>query len=165
MPITGTNLSQYIERLRLHLGDTDSTSYRYMDSWLETSLVASVEALMPRWNYKYIFDGNDVKRNPNSSQFIFQSPPIIERGDVRPIILMASIIIKEGSLESSSWNFGSWRDAEISYSNIEGSRAKDASLRRDIDELNSILPERTKRLAQPKKGHLPGYLNNPYEHD
>lgn len=164
MAITGTNLSQYIERLRLHLGDY-TAPYRYTDAWLETALVASVETLMPRWNYKYLLNtDNDVYRNPNID-FLFSSPPIIERGDIIPIVLQASIVIKEGSLESMSWSFASWRDAEIQYSNLEGSRAKDASLQRDIDLLDQMLPPRGKRLAQPQKGHLPGYKGNIYEHD
>jgi hypothetical protein len=161
-----SNLAEYIERLRLHLGDTDSTAYRYIDIWLSTALYAAVEVLMPRWNYKYLITEatNLVYRNP-ASTFLFPEPPIIERGDIWPIILQASIIIKEGSLENSSWNFASWRDAEISYSNLESSRSKDASLLRDIEMLDTMLPWRAKRLAGPIKGHLPGYLRNEYEHD
>jgi hypothetical protein len=161
-----TNLYEYIERLRLHLGDVDPDSYRYMDEWLKTALVSAVELLMPRWNYKYILDVNlDTYRNPHSSAFIFPEPPVVEQGDIWPIVIQAAIIIKEGSLENMSWNFASWRDSEISYSNLEGSRSKDRSLQRDIEMLDSMLPWRTKRLAQPKKGHLPGFLRNPYEHD
>jgi hypothetical protein len=136
-----------------------------MDEWLRVALISAAEALMPRWNYKYLLnDNNDIYRNPNH-KFIFNEPPVVQRGDVRPVILMSAIVVKEGSLENQSWNFASWRDAEIAYSNLEGSRSKDRSLERDIEELNSILPERGKRLAQPVKGHLPGYLDNPYEHD
>jgi hypothetical protein len=159
-----TDLREYIERLRLHLGDTNPDSYRYMDEWLGIALVSAAEALMPRWNYKYLLNTeNDVYRNPNHT-FLFPEPPVIQRGDVRPVILMGSIIIKEGSLENQSWNFSSWRDAEIAFSNLEASRSKDRSLERDIEELNSILPERIKRLAQPTKGHLPGFKGNPYEY-
>jgi len=162
--ITDTNVNYLIERLRLHLGDF-TAPYRYLNEWLETSLLVAVEALMPRWNYKYILsETNQVSRNANHV-YAFASPPIIQRGDVWPIVVQASIIIKEGSLENQSWNFAAWRDAEIQYSNLEGSRSKDASLRRDIALLEDMLPERTKRLAQPRKGHLPGYLGNPYEHD
>jgi hypothetical protein len=136
-----------------------------MEEWLKTSLVIAAETLMPRWNYKYLLNAfDDVYRNPNHT-FMFPEPPVIQRGDVRPVTLMAAIVVKEGSLENQSWNFASWRDAEIAYSNLEASRSKDRSLDRDFAELNSILPERIKRLAQPKKGHLPGYLDNPYEHD
>jgi len=163
--MASTNLQEFIERLRLHLGDTDSSSYRYMDEWLQTALLSSVELLMPRWNYKYLIDSNDdVYRNPRI-RFLFSEPPIVERGDIWPIIIQASIIIKEGSLQNLSWNFASWRDAEISYSNLEGSRSKDRSLQRDIELLDTMLPWRSKRLAQPRKGHLPGYMDNPYEHD
>ncbi len=160
-----TNLFEYVEQLRLHLGDTDPDDYRYMDEWLRVALISASEALMPRWNYKYLLnDNNDIYRNPNH-RFLFKEPPVVQRGDVRPFILMSAIVVKEGSLENQSWNFASWRDAEIAYSNLEGSRSKDRSLERDLDELNSILPERGKRLAQPVKGHLPGFLDNPYEHD
>jgi len=140
--------------------------YRYLDEWLETSLVAAVELLMPRWNYKYLLNEttHDVERNL-TIRFLFQSPPIVERGDIWPIVLQAAIIIKEGSLEGQSWNFASWRDAEIAYSNLESARSKDASLQRDIELLDTMLPWRSKRLALPIKGHLPGYLDNLYEHD
>lgn len=160
-----TTLSGYIPRLRMHLGDDTEGSYRYLDTQLDTALMAAVELLMPRWNYKYLLnDSNEVYRNPNI-RFLFSEPPVIIRGDIWPIIIQAAIIVKEGSLENSSWNFASWRDAEISYSNLESSRAKDKSLERDLELLDTMLPWRSKRLAQPKKGHLPGYLNNPYEHD
>jgi hypothetical protein len=162
--ITGTNVNYLIERLRLHIGDFD-TPYRYLSEWLETALLVAVELLMPRWNYRYVVDeSNQVSRN-NNHTYLFSSPPIIQRGDIWPIVIQASILIKEGSLESSSWNFGAWRDSEIQYSNLEAARSKDTSLRRDIELLEAMLPKRSARLAQPKKGHLPGYLGNIYEHD
>ena len=56
------------------------------------------------WNFKYLInDSNEVYRNPNIS-FLFPEPPVIENSDERIIILMASIIIKGGSLEENSWN-------------------------------------------------------------
>jgi hypothetical protein len=76
---------------------------------------------------------------------------------------MASIIIKEGSLESNSWNAGAWKDAEISFSNLEGSRSKQLSLQKDWDELGMILSAPTKRLAQSIKGSLYGYKQNTFE--
>jgi len=118
---------------------------------------------MKWWNYKYLLDNdNNVYRNTRST-YLFPSPPIIERGDERAIILMSSIIMKEGSLENSSYDMGSWRDAEIAYSNIESSKAKQLSLQKDIEELKSIITPPSRRLAQPVKGSLPGYLNNLYE--
>ncbi len=159
---TETNLDYLITDLRLHLGDI-TEPYRYTTAWLRTSLVMSVKALMRWWNYKYLIDTDyNAARNPHVL-YLFSSPPLIEYGDEYPIILMASIIIKEGSLEESAWNTGSWRDAEIAYSNIEGNKAKTTSLKQDWATLENILKIPQKRLAQSKKGSTPGYLNNRYE--
>jgi hypothetical protein len=76
---------------------------------------------------------------------------------------MASIIILEGSLENNAWNLGSWRDAEISYSNIESGRVRDLNIKRLWDELMSLITPPTKKLARTTRGELPGYKNNVYE--
>ena len=158
-----TNLDYLIDSLRLHLGDIDSTAYRYTDEWLRTSLVMSIKTLQRWWDYKYLVDTNyDVYRNQHWA-YLFPEPPIIEHGDEEPVILMASLVIKEGSLENNSWNVGSWKDAEIAYSNIEGNKAKLESLQNDWDALTSILKPPTKRLARTIKGSLPGYKGNLYE--
>ncbi len=159
---TETNLDYLIMDLRLHLGDI-TEPYRYTTDWLRTSLVMSVKALMRWWNYKYLIDSDyNASRNPRI-RFLFSEPPVVEYGDEYPIVLMASIIIKEGSLEESAWNTGSWRDAEIAYSNIEGNRAKTTSLKQDWATLESILKPPVKRLAQSKKMSHPGYIDNQYE--
>ena len=159
-----TTLIYLIPYLRLQLGDINPASYRYDDTWLEISLQLSVKSLGRWWNFKYLLDtNNEIYRNPNTV-FLFPEPPIIEVYDERAIILMASIIIKEGSLENNSWNVSSWKDAEISYSNLEGNRAKLESLKKDWDELLEILTPPTKRLAYPTKSSLPGYRNNQYEY-
>lgn len=158
------NYDYLIDFLRLHLGDLDATSYRYIDSWLRTALVLSVRTLMKWWNFKYLLDtDNNVYRNPNDTTFIFPNPPIIEPEDERPIVLMASIIIKQGSLENSAWSAGTWRDAEIYYSNTEGSKAREASIQRDWDDLSSILKAPQKRLIKAFKNSLPGYKGNMWE--
>lgn len=165
MAITvSTDLDYLLDSLRLHLGDIDSTAYRYADDWLKTALVMSLKALQRWWNFRYTIDEADysVDRNPNTT-FPWPSPPEIQHADERPIVLMASIIIKEGSLQNNSWNVGSWRDAEIAYSNIQGSRNQEASLLGDWEELKSILTPPDKRLAQPEKMDLPGYLDNTRE--
>jgi hypothetical protein len=162
---TTVNLSYLIPRLRLHLGDIDADNYRHLDEWLRLSLVVSVETLQKWWNYKYLIDdNNDVYRNPRIT-FLHSQPPVIERGDIKPIILMSAIMIKSGDLENLSWNVGAWRDAEISYSNIEASRRKDEMIKRDWEELTSILKPPQKRLAESQKGHLAGYKGNPFEYD
>ena len=164
MPIESvTNLDYLIDGLRLHIGDITPATYRYADEWLRTALVMSVKALQRWWNYKYLVDTDyNVYRNQNFT-YLFPEPPIIENGDEQPIILMASIITKEGSLEQNSWAVGSWRDAEISYSNIEGNRSKEGSIDRDWKLLTDILKPPMKRLAQAKKQSLKGYLGNRYE--
>jgi hypothetical protein len=161
---TAVNYDYLIDSLRLHLGDIDSTSYRYLDEWLRTALALSIKGLQKRWNYRYLLDDDyNVYRNTNIT-FLFAEPPIIQHGDEDPIILKASIILKSGTLENSSYNYGSWRDFEISYSNIESSRSKDSSLRRDMEMLDEILKPPQKRLAFTAKRSLPGYKDNAYEY-
>jgi hypothetical protein len=158
-----TTLDYLITDLRLHLGDYDPASYRYTDAWLLVALIASVKTLGRWWNFKYLVEtDNDVYRNPGTT-FILPEPPVIEVTDERPIILMASIIIKEGSLEANSWNAGSWRDFEVSYSNIEGSRAKMESLNKDWEELKTLVTPPSKKLSTPLKQSLPGYKGNIWE--
>ena len=158
-----TTLTYLLTDLRLHLGDIDPTSYRYTDQWLEVALQMSIKTLGRWWNFKYLINSSqEVYRNPNIT-YLFSEPPVIETQDERPIILMASIVIKEGSLENNSWSAVSWRDAEISFSNLESSRSKQASLMKDWEELTLLMSPPTSRLAQPRKGSLPGFKQNVFE--
>jgi hypothetical protein len=161
---TPTNLDYLIDFVRVQVGDL-TPPYRYTDDMLRTTLVAAVQDLQRWWNNRYMLDSSyNVYRNPNM-EFLVPEPPIIQDADIKPIKLMASIIIKSGTLENMSYSFGSWRDAEVSYSNIEGGRQKDTSLQRDWDELYAIMLPPTKRLAGAIKGSLPGYLRNSWERD
>lgn len=155
MPIlTPTNLDFLIPFIRLRIGDTNVSSYRYLDEWIRTALVAAVDKL-GRWlNYKYLLDTNyNIYRNPEYRHFDFDEASfgIIEPGDKDVIILMASIILLEGSLENSAWNFHSWRDAEISYSNLEQSRTRNEVLSKLWDELYKTLKPPVKRLARSRR--------------
>jgi len=136
-------LDELIPHLRIRLGDTDPLTYRYVDAWLLTALQASVSALSRYWGNKYILDDTlAVVRNTLATGFAtfeFPEPTIIQFKDEWIIILMASIIIKSGQLENLAWDLGSWRDAELSYSNIEAGKQKSDSLKRDIEELNRYL--------------------------
>lgn len=159
-----TNSDYLIDSLRLYLGDINPATYQYTDAWLRTSLVLAIKALQRWWNYKYLVDTSyNVYRNTAVDKFLFPSPPIIENGDEEAIVLMAAIIIKEGTLQNSAWSVGSWKDAEISYSNIEASKLRDSSVKRDWDKLTAILKVPQKRLASALKGSLPGYKNNQWE--
>jgi hypothetical protein len=163
---TVTSLTDFLPYLRLEIGDTDSTAYRYLDEWLLRALQASVESLGGWWNFKYLIDeSGEIIRNPNNDTFVLDEPTygIVEFQDKRPIVLMSAFITLKGTLENSAWNLGSWKDAEISFSNIESSRARSGTLKMIWDELTSLLLVPNKRLAHSKKGSLPGYKDNPYE--
>jgi len=161
--IAETNLDFLIEDLRIHLGDYTSP-YRYTDEMLMTTLVAAVKNLQRWWSRKYLINSdNDAERNPAWEAYAEADPPIIQTHDQRPIVLMASIIIKGGSLENSSWNLGHWKDAEISYSNVAGGKNKKDSYMADKAELEGILTPPSKKLKKSLKGSLPGFKNNDYE--
>lgn len=159
-------LEYLIPYLRLRIGDTNSLAYRYEDTWLLTALQLAVQSLQRYWNYKYLIDSTgNVSRNPNFSNFLFpETDGVIERGDENTIIVMAAIVMLEGSFENSAWNVSIWRDAEISYSSVESGKLRNENLKRLFEELNSLVKPPMKRLAQSKKGSLPGYLGNDYEH-
>ena len=161
-----TTLTYLIPRLRLLLGDTDPESYRYLVVGLEIALVASVSDLETWWDYKYKIDSsvNEVERNSlKAKRFVYQEPPVIQTSDEGTIVLMAAIIILRGSLENSSWNFGAWRDSEVSYSNIEGGRSKRNNLEKLWEMLTMEISPPGKVLAGAEKAHLPGYKGNIYE--
>ena len=159
------NLNTLIPEFRIRIGDIDPATYRYTDAWVLVSLKSSVKLLSKWWNFKYLLDSiGEVYRNPNG-YFVFDEATsgVLEPGDDQVIIIMAAIILLEGSLENAAWDFASWRDAEIAYSNLESSRARGNILTRLWNELTSILKVPQKRLARALKGSLPGYLNNQYE--
>lgn len=144
-----TVMAEMMPAFRLHLGDINPASYRYIDDWLHVALESAVKALQRWWGDKYLFveDGRHLIRNPNYTNFIEDEPPTIQDRDQRIIILMASILVKSGQLEANSWNVGSWKDAEIAVSNIETGRSKEFSMKLDWEELKSYLLPPTKRLA------------------
>jgi hypothetical protein len=147
MITTVTNIDYLIPTLRLHLGDIDSASYRYIDDWLRTALVTSVKVMQRWWTNRYLVDSitYDISRS-STGVFSFNEPPIIQDRDERPIILMASILVRGGQLEANSWNVGSWKDAEISVSTIESSRAKQFGYGLDWEELQLYIKPPTKQL-------------------
>ena len=154
-----TDLDYLLPALRLHLGDMDSTSYRYIDGWLRVSLVSSLKALGRWWGDRYLIDESDysVTRNADRADFFeFDSPPVIMHRDERPIILMASVLIKSGSLENNSWSVSSWKDAEISVSTIASARSKEFSYGMDWDELMGIMKSPQKKLWGGYRSEIPG---------
>jgi hypothetical protein len=154
-----------IPYLRLRIGDTDPTAYRYLDEWLTSALVASVKSLGRYWGNRYLInDLGIVSRNPVHYNYISTEEfGVIDGQDEDIIILKAAIILLEGNLETSAWNVVSWRDSEISFSNLEQSRSRNSNLDRFKAELGELITSPGKRLAVPSKQSLPGYLHNPYE--
>src|SRR6185369_1684062 len=131
-----SNLDYLIPVLRLELGDINPLAYRYTDEWLSIALVSSIIALQRWWDNKYLVDDTNtvVSRNP-ALIFTLAEPPIIQTSDETPVVLMAVFILKDGSLENSAWNTTTWRDAEYYVYNVEGSKLRDAGLKRTWDRL------------------------------
>ncbi len=152
-------LDYLIPQLRDHLGDR--ASGQFTTDFLRQSLLNAFKALIPRWRYKYVIDANDVisRSQEQIEDFVFAEPPIIQKFDERPIILQAAIVIKRGILQFNALSLGSWRDDEISYSNIAGGDALLKSINADEKELEELLPARSRKLAKANKQSLPGFQN------
>lgn len=161
--MTTTTLDYLIPYVRLRLGDLDECNYRYLTKWIQTALVSASRVLIKWWNFKYLMTAGDELYRNTQATFLFSEPPVVEPQDDQVLVILATYIILEGSLENSAWDFASWRDAEISYSNLESSRARSLTLQRLWDELLLNVKPPMKRLARPVKGTLPGYLENDYE--
>ncbi len=143
-----TNIDYLLPELRLHLGDITPATYKYLDEWLQVALISGVKAMQRWWGLRYLVDSTDTTVSRGDTYtFLQEDPPLIQSMDERPIILMASILVKSGSLESNSWNVGSWKDAEIAVSNIEGSRSKQFGIGLDWEELKMYILSPTKRLS------------------
>jgi hypothetical protein len=154
MTFKTSNIEELIIPLRIQIGDITATP-TYSDETLHEILKYAVSGLMRRWNNRYYINNDGVVVRNTTCSFEFSSPPVIQRGDERPIILMASITMKSGRKFSTSGDVVSWRDDEISLSTIESGRQLSSSLMDDILELNNLLPP--KRLARALYGPLPGW--------
>lgn len=153
-----TTLSYLIPQLRRHLYDY-TVPYSYSDDTLSGYLLDSIKALGNRWHNKYrvatveLVD-NLIIRNDNSFMFEFSEPPVIQSQDERAVILQASIFIKGSTKWNESGSAVSWRDEEISYSNLESARQRSSTMQDDVAELNGLFPI---KLAKAKYGRLYGW--------
>lgn len=170
MIVISSDLSYLIPQLRLRIGDLDGS--RYVDDWLNVALISAFNALQGWWDYKYkvniTYSGSTIQdykvSRYKTSLFQTEEPPVIEPSDEHATVLYASILVLGGYLEQNAWNLGSWRDNEISVSNIEGGRALREKLRSLWEELTSIYKPPSRKLARAKRTHLQGYIGNIYEH-
>ena len=147
---TKPGIAYLIPFLRLKLGDINPLAYRYLDEWLKTSLIAAVRSLERYWGSKYIIaDDGVITRNETYTQFEFEeSDGIIQKKDEYIIVIKAALVVLEGSLENSAWSIGSWRDAEISYSNIQAGNIRGDTLKNLKAELDSLIKSPMKRLTR-----------------
>lgn len=174
--VNPSDLDYLMGSLRVHLGDLNSP-YTYSDGFLRKALIDGFKALGKRWQRRYtivasgymVASGYDygyylVSRTSNYS-FAEAEPPVILLEDERAVVLSASIAIKRGQLQNMAANLGSWKDDEISQSNIESGKAVQLSLTLDVDELEMLLPSRSRKLAKASKQSLPGFdfIHNFYE--
>lgn len=146
---TETSIEYLLPMLRLRIGDINPASYRYMDEWLVLSLIASVRSLERYWDSKYhITDGGVITRDEDYEYFTFEEEDgIVQTMDEIIIVLKASLIVLQGTLENNAWDLGSWRDAEISYSNIASGNVRSDTLKRLQSELDAYLKSPMKRLV------------------
>ncbi len=154
-----TDVDFLIPDLRLHIWDY-TEPYAFSDDMLKFCLIAGLKMLMPRWSYRYIPTESATSWSVTRSaeeDFPLDYPPVIMYHDERPIVLAAAIMLKSGKIYTASWDTVSWRDDEVSYSNITGGKMAEGSLLRDMDELDRLIPARGKRLAQAKKQSLLGF--------
>jgi len=147
------SIDYLIPMLRLKIGDLDSTTYKYLDEWLLNAFIAAIRGLERYWDSKYfITDGGIVTRNTNYNYFEFEETEgTIQSKDEDIIVIKAALIILEGGLENAAWNIGSWRDAEISYSNLEYGRLRTENIRRMREELSNLIKVPMKRLTTSQR--------------
>ena len=142
--------------LRLRIGDIDNTAYRYLDEWLVIGLVAAVRSLERYWGSKYkITEGGTITRNELYLDFEFEeSEGLVQKKDEDIIIIKAALMVLEGSLENSAWDAGSWKDAEIAYSNISSGKLREGILNNLKTELDSLIKSPSKRLTKGSRSSI-----------
>jgi hypothetical protein len=118
------------------------------ESGLAGYIADGVQALMYRWDKPYSIDF--------ISPMTYNIVPAVAQKDIRPIVLMASIIYKMGSIGLVAFS-----DGDFSYNPSGGKSA----LEMDRLELLSYIP--STRLAAPSVGPLFGYkaIWNPENYD
>jgi len=151
-----SDLATLVGSLRNYLGDSD-TPYRFDAEELETSLDTALYMLLRRLNFKYTMDTSGTITRTSGATFKVDSPPVVEFADQAAIIIQAAIITKSASAWDSSWDVASWKDDEISYSNIQGARSKDQSIATDLQLLEDVLKRRLLlgRVSQMMGFHEP----------
>ena len=156
---TQTDLDYLIPELRLYMSDY-STPYTYTDELLRMCLVNALKALGRLWHNRYFIaydaatDTYVTTRNGDIATFIQNEPPVVETADEAVIILQAAIVLKSAVMYDSTWDIASWKDDEVSYSNLQGGKLRNDSLLRDQELLKELLKS---RLHPGKVQAMPGF--------
>lgn len=135
------NLLDLVPPLKRHLrqylqsDDTDSTLAAYLGDGLT--------ALSWRWTRDYAV----TTVMPNT----YSVDPAIVMADLRPVILMSSIIYKMGNS-----SLASYRDGDFAFDPVQG-RTNPIAL--DIAELNGVIPLRKVQLAQAIRAPMRGFAS------
>jgi hypothetical protein len=135
-----TNALELVPAFRRQIG-VYSQGQNHSDSVLAGYIADAVQALMYRWDKEY------------SVEFIspatYHIEPDIEQKDIRPIVLMASIIYKMGTI-----GLVAFTDGDFSYNPHKGSGS---AMEADRLELLNYVPKI--RLAAPSVGTFMGFNN------
>lgn len=135
-----TNALELVPAFRRQIG-VYAQGTTYTDSYLAGYIADAVQALMFRWGREY--------------EVTFISPetyiiePEIEQKDIRPIILMASIIYKMGTI-----GLAAFTDGDFSYNPHRG---ESSAAEMDRKELLGYIP--AIQLARPSVGQFLGFNN------
>jgi hypothetical protein len=150
-----TDLDYLIEDLRVYLGDIDPTDYQFSRETLSDALLLALKTLGRRWRRKYKIDveGNIV-RNINKHRYEDSEPPVVLFNDEPLIVVQAAIIVKSAELKNHTWDLQSWKDDEISFSNLGAGRAARDVLKQDRELLEKLLNGKLYGVARQS---LPGF--------
>jgi len=153
-----TTLGYLIPQLRRQLSDY-TEPYSYTDVVLSGFLLDSIKALGNRWNNRYRVATVDsvpdlTIRSTNNYLFDYSEPPVIQYQDERAVILQSSILIKSSTKWSESGSAVTWKDDEVSYSNLGSAKQRSSTLNDDISELDKLFPI---KLAKARTGRLYGW--------
>lgn len=173
-----SNLGQYVEDVRLYVGDIDSTEFSNVT--ILTALENGVKYLARRWYNRYLIfssgiiadssipgiytvntpDGTmqvsssilegDVFRN-SAVAFISSPPPIIEESDLPALLIATSYLLRRAKASSSTAGL-SWSTPDLTYSNIQSAKTYLQLMEWDSQALELFFKQ---RLGKPIVGSLP----------
>lgn len=148
MVAVSTNALELVPAFQRQIRVYNTGASATTESGLAGYIADGVQALLYRWDKTYSV--------ALTSPMTYVISPVILEKDIRPIILMASIIYKSGSLGLVSFS-----DGDFSYHGATAAKA----LELDRAELLSYIP--ATRLAKPTIGPLFGYraIWNPENYD